>query len=291
MGVKNESPMMMEWIKENSSVSTVAADLNLSRPTVYKYVDKFDNGDLDKIPKEVIEYFRTKITSSADKASTQNEIMELEKQIADYRVSLEKFGRQIDELMKKRNDLMNKLALAEVGDDMSTSDSEIVAKLKTQLEYNEIEYITLSRDISITEDRIEELRRRIAELKNTKFIPQASGTFVLKSQYYSENGRYMIVHTGEVSIGNGPLYYRLHLYTKIGDELVRLGTYKPVKNRNFFIIDDVLMNVPLYYNIVTCVVDDDFDDWDILEDGEEPPILFELSGRECTGLCELKPKK
>ncbi len=291
----NESnASIADWIKANSSVSTVAADLNLSRPTIYKYMDKYDSGDLEKIPPEVISYFDEKLASSTDEDEKLQKRVELEEESLRLNAALANLNGTMNSLIDDRKGLMGALS------EYEEKDSVKVADMKAKLDAINKEFVRLSEEVHQVEARISENRRKTAELANAKYIPPASGTFKLKSECYVENGRYMIVHPGEdvkdvlyladIHVFEQPLYYRLHLYAKIGDEYAHLGLYKPVKDRNFFIIDDVFMSVPLYYNIVTCVADVEFEDWDSLAEGEDPP-LQEMSGKECTGLCELKPKK
>ncbi len=290
---------IQEWIKENSSISTVAADLNKSRPSIYKYIDKFDNGDLEGIPADVVAYFREKLSSDVEKASVLEKRMEIEQTILMYRKELDVTHMKMDTLMNRRKEIMDILAPTEE-DVREGLDDRKIADMKAELEAINREFIPLSDNIRSIECKIDDLQRKNAELGKIKFVPQTNQTFHIKSECYVENGRYMVIHTGEdikeelfiesIHVFEEPLYYRLHLYAKIGNEYAHLGLYKPVRDRNFFIIDDVFMNIPLYYNIVTCVADDHFDDWDNLAEGEDPPLV-ELSGKECTGLCELKPKK
>lgn len=294
-----EDKSIMEWIKENSSISMVAADLNKSRPSIYKYINKFDNGDLEGIPPEVVTYFREKLSSDVEKRSVIEKRMEIAQHILRCKTELVSAQNNMESLMKRREEIMSILSLTEESIREGLDDRKI-ADMKAELDAINREFIPLSESIRSTEIKINELQLRDAALGKTKFVPQTSQTFHIKSECFIENGRYMVIHTGEdtievsytekVNVIEEPVYYRLHLYAKIGSEYAHLGLYKPVKYRNFFIIDDVFMSVPLYYNIVTCMVDENFDDWDRLAEGEDPPLV-ELSGKECTGLCELKPKK
>lgn len=48
-----------------SSLSEIAEKLDISRPTLYKYMDYYDNGEYDRIPKSICAYF-DRISMSAD---------------------------------------------------------------------------------------------------------------------------------------------------------------------------------------------------------------------------------
>ena len=44
-------------LKEVSSISEIAEKFGISRPTLYKYMDCFDNGEYDRIPGKILSYF------------------------------------------------------------------------------------------------------------------------------------------------------------------------------------------------------------------------------------------
>lgn len=44
-------------LKEISSISEIAEKFGISRPTLYKYMDCFDNGEYDRIPGKILSYF------------------------------------------------------------------------------------------------------------------------------------------------------------------------------------------------------------------------------------------
>lgn len=46
-----------ERLKEAASISDAADALSISRPTLYKYMDLYDNGMFDRIPERVLDYF------------------------------------------------------------------------------------------------------------------------------------------------------------------------------------------------------------------------------------------
>lgn len=45
-------------IKERTPISEVAERFSISRPTLYKYMDFYDQGEHDRIPSEILDYFR-----------------------------------------------------------------------------------------------------------------------------------------------------------------------------------------------------------------------------------------
>lgn len=64
---ENNRPSISEWIKSNSSVSKVAADLNITRPTAYKYIEKYDAGEYNKLPQSVIAYFEQRLSNDGSR--------------------------------------------------------------------------------------------------------------------------------------------------------------------------------------------------------------------------------
>lgn len=283
-----------KWIEENSSVSAVAADLNLSRPTIYKYVDKFDKGDVDKLPESVVAYFEQKLTPKDDPKLIRMKMnLEDESLMMASRIKMEKA--RLSELLLKRDEVVRQISVLEKSPNDDADASESMKKMKIELEVLSKEYMVCSESLHKAEERLDELEAKLAELENVKFVPSNDKPiFKIKSSCFIENGKCMVVHTGEESLAWDPvkeeeprLYYRLHLYAKIGNEYAHLGEYKPVESRNFFIIDDVFLSAPLYYNIVSCVADPTFDRYDLLEPGEDPPLI-EIFGTNSTGICELK---
>ena len=292
-----------DWIKANSSVSSVAADLNVSRPTVYKYIEKYDAGEHDKIPETVLSYFEQKLTNRDNQQSNEIKIS-LNKEIAVIESKLELETVHMKELMNQQDQLADRMDKLKHDLEDNYGDPEIRKQLLAiQVRHKVIteESLICSETVKRLESILIEKQRILAEYEHTESLPaKTTDVFKIKSSCFIENGRCMVVHTGEesaeFSYGSTeegvvePVYYRLHLYSKIGNEFAHLGEYKPVKNRNFFIIEDVFLSAPLYYNIVTCVVDPQFDGYDLLEGDEEPPLI-ELSGADCTGICELKQRR
>ncbi|WP_400257048.1 helix-turn-helix domain-containing protein [Methanomethylophilus alvi] len=48
-----------EIVDEYSNVSRVSKCLGISRPSIYRYMERYDNGEVDKIPKDVLNFFNT----------------------------------------------------------------------------------------------------------------------------------------------------------------------------------------------------------------------------------------
>ncbi len=290
-----------KWVEENSSVSAVAADLTLSRPTVYKYMEKYDKGDLEKLPKDVITYFEQKLTPKDDPKYIRMK-MELTSMAMELTSRLDMEQKRMSDLLKRKDELTREISVFEKNTKSDVDGMESITKMRIDLDVLTKEGMRCSDSIHETEKRLAEVNARLSELENTKYTPSTTKPiFNIKSSCFIENGKCMVVHTGDktttYTVNDGPeervpLHYRLHLYAKIGNEFAHLGDYLPVENRNFFIIDDVFLSAPLYYNIVACIEDQGFDDAEgefARPEGE--PNLIELSGSDSTGMCELKQRK
>ena len=294
-------PSISEWIRTNSSVSKVSAELNISRPTVYKYIERYDAGDYGKLPESVIAYFEQRLSNDGPrridevKKSLKDEVSVL---TAKIRVESE----HIESILARKKDLeyqMNSLK-SEIRE--TAGNPELENTLNEYQRVHEVlstESLTYEESLTYLKRLLDEKTRMLTEYEHMEYVPaEGRDVFKIKSSCYIENNRCMVVHTGDdyhddEGLQNHPedrKYYRLHLYSKIGNEFAHLGEYKSVSNRNFFIIDDVVLSAPLYYNIVECVVDPQFNEWTQLKDGEEPPLV-ETSGANCTGICELKQMK
>ena len=290
-----------KWVEDNSSVSAVAAELGRTRPTIYKYMEKFDSGELEKLPEDVVTYFEQKLASEDDPKYLRKK-MDLVETTVILRKKLEIEESHMTELMAKREQIMFQIDFIEKASKDNPDELKKLNDMKIELEVISKESMKCSQSVNEVRARLHEVERELSELEHTKYIPTSTKQiFNIKSSCFIENGKCMVVHTGDktttVTVNNGPeqqepLYYRLHLYAKVGNEYAHLGDYLPVKNRNFFIIYDVFLSAPLYYNIVACVEDPGIDDEEgefARPDGE--PNLIELSGSDSTGMCELKQKK
>jgi len=288
-----------KWIEENSSVSAVAAELSISRPTVYKYMEKYDKGEFDKLPKEVVTYFEQKLIPKDDpkyirmKMDLTDMTMELTSRLA-----MEKA--RTSELLTKRESLASQIVRLKKNSKDDPEAIETIRKMEIEMDVLTKEGMKCSESMHETEEHLAVVKHKLSELENVKYVPESTKPiFKIKSSCFIENGRCMVVHTGDdcmtIRCGNDPeteerLYYRLHLYAKIGNEYAHLGEYAPVRFRNFFIIDDVFLSAPLYYNIVSCIADPQFEAFNQLEPGEDPPLV-EISGNNSTGICELKQSR
>lgn len=58
----NQSRPIREIISENISLSSFAKCMGISRPTLYKYMDAYDSGNLDLIPDNILKVFDTAST-------------------------------------------------------------------------------------------------------------------------------------------------------------------------------------------------------------------------------------
>ena len=297
MVAKNEQGIE-EWVKANSSVSTLAEEMKLSRPTVYKYMKMFDSGEKEKLPDDVVSKFEKKLVSKDDPKFLKMKVELMEKS-EKLRNRLENEKRRMSELFDEQTRLSLKIMRLEE----SPNDEKEIKRLKElREEYEAIEKegLKCSQSVNDLESQLHTVESELCDLDNIEYVPDTTEqVFGIKSSCYIENGKCMVVHTGDktaiISVNRHDeeqkIYYRLHLYAKIGGEYAHLGDYMPVPNRHFFIIDDVFLSAPLYYNIVACIEDQWFEDDGEFTRPDGEPNLIELSGHHCTGMCELKQKK
>ena len=292
----NNDRGIAEWVKTNYSVSALAADLNLSRPTVYKYMEKYDEGERESLPEDVVEYFDRKLMREDDPR-----LLAMKKSLTE---SLMKLQSKSNVLQHRMADLEDRKATVthqlESMKSLMTTNPDIsmkLDKLRIESEVVSRESMACSQSLNEVSERLAYVKHQLSSLGEKGFVEsKEKPMFSIKSRCYIEGGKCMVVHTGESTTSYSGheehLYYRLHLYAKVEDEFAHLGDYAPVPNRNFFIIDDVFLSAPLYYNIVTCVADDSRSDrFAGCLDLDEGSFLVEMAGINCTGLCELKPRK
>ena len=272
----NEQVKIADWVKMNSSVTKVADDLNLSRPTVYKYMEAYDKGDKDLIPEEVVAYF-DKMVFDSDSITTLQVKLKLKEEILMLNDKAAEISYRLKEMMEVSAEYESRLVELKSVD----GDSREALLLMEKLSQLKKETSTLSVNYENIQDRIEHLSRELAFYEQAKVLPSSSKKlYKIQSKCYFEDKKCMVIYNGEHCEDSE---YRLYLYAKLDSDYVFLKYYTDKEMWNYFIIDDVLFSAPLYYEICRCSYDGsvDFDGTPIMTPDKD----------ETTGMCELKQRK
>ena len=271
----NEHVKITDWVKINSSVTKVADDLNLSRPTVYKYMDAYDRGDRDQIPQEVVAYF-DRMVSDSDSITTLQVKLKLKEEILMLNSKAADITNRLNEMMMISAEYESRLLELKAAE----GDSREALHLTEKLREIKSETSSLSVMYEDIQDRIENLSRELASYEQTKVLPSTSKKlYKIQSKCFFEDRKCMVIYNGEHS---DDTEYRLYLYAKLDSDYVFLKYYADRDAWNYFIIDDVLLSAPLYYEICRC----SFVGLD--EDGDS---IMTPDKDETTGMCELKQRK
>ena len=272
----NEQVKIADWVKMNSSVTKVADDLNLSRPTVYTYMEAYDKGDKDLIPEEVVAYF-DKMVFDSDSITTLQVKLKLKEEILMLNDKAAEISYRLKEMMEVSAEYESRLVELKSVD----GDSREALLLMEKLSQLKKETSTLSVNYENIQDRIEHLSRELAFYEQAKVLPSSSKKlYKIQSKCYFEDKKCMVIYNGEHCEDSE---YRLYLYAKLDSDYVFLKYYTDKEMWNYFIIDDVLFSAPLYYEICRCSYDGsvDFDGTPIMTPDKD----------ETTGMCELKQRK
>lgn len=70
-----EQSSIADKVKETASITEVSDRLNVSRPSLYKYMDYYDRGDYDPIPPRVLAFFRM-VDDGGDKDDMNRALLE-----------------------------------------------------------------------------------------------------------------------------------------------------------------------------------------------------------------------
>ena len=265
-----------DWVKMNSSVTKVAEDLKLSRPTVYKYIELYDTGERDQIPEEVVAYF-DKMVSDPDSITSLQVRLRLKEEILALKNEADVINSHLEQMMKESADYEARLVKIKA----ANGDSREALLLMESLTRIKSESISLNVQYQNIQDRIERLSMELASYEQTKVLPTSSKKlYKIQSRCYFEDRKCMVIYNGEHSEDYD---YRLYLYAKLDSDYVFLKYYEDKNAWNYFIIDDVLFSAPLYYEICKCGYDGSMD-----FDGT--PIMSPVKD-ETTGMCELKQRK
>lgn len=270
-----EKVKITDWVKMNSSVTKVADDLNLSRPTVYKYMDFYDRGDKDQIPEEVVAYF-DKMISDSDSTTTLQIKLKLKEEILMLNQKAADISNRLKQMMMISAEYESRLVELKATDE----DSREALHLTHKLHEIKSETSSLSVMYEDIQNRIETLSRELASYEQTKVLPSTSKKlYKIQSKCFFEDKKCMVIYNGEHWEDTE---YRLYLYAKLDSDYVFLKYYTDTEDWNYFIIDDVLFSAPLYYEICRC----SFVGFD--EDGVPTKTPDK---DETTGMCELKQRK
>ena len=266
---------LADWIKMNSNMTKVSKDLGVTRPTAYKYVKDYDSGLTGSIPEDVLEYFDELL--SQDVGAGAEELLRLKDRLAETRERLEEYTKEQLDLIGRCAELESKY----YSGGFSMKDEDELNSLRERLRNIDVRIVKDEEVIADLSDVIARSERVGSPALHFK------SAYKIQSRCYMEGGRCMVVHDGGYY---NPMYgsalackFVLHLYTVINSEFVRIGTYEHPKDRDFIMIDDVLLSAPLYYTITR--LDGIYDDSDF-EAGE-----YTTDISYSTGMCELKQKK
>lgn len=71
-----EEGSIADKVKGTMSITDVAERLNVSRPSLYKYMDNYDRGDYESIPARVLEFFTRIDSGEASKDDVEQGLLE-----------------------------------------------------------------------------------------------------------------------------------------------------------------------------------------------------------------------
>ena len=117
-----------EVLKAKVPISEVAERFSVSRPTLYKYMDFFDSGETDRIPRDILEYFE--LVTEKDATTDQFRLYLMSKQL-----EIDNLKNQKDSL---ENDIRDAAACDGIGSDEYKKCYEKLSKIKFMLNENKV---------------------------------------------------------------------------------------------------------------------------------------------------------
>ncbi len=297
-----------DWVKVNSNVSKVAAELGVSRPTVYKYMELYDDGMRDQLDEEVVAYF-DKCLADDDSSTVLMMRAKLTDELKIIRVEMMKLENRIPYYLDRKAMLSNKIMFLRKKIETIKSESDKVdrlneVELKSNLEMLVKEYGSLEDELADYSRRRAELERKLKccadklsryDKTAPMFAESRKEVYPIKTACTIEGNRCMIIHNGKTD--NPDYVFVLQLFGKIGNEYVFLREYRPEcdsvdangktvghKGRNYIIIDDVLLTAPLFYKIIGC-------DESVAEGSDDGAISEAYDEKNTSGMCELKQSR
>lgn len=251
-GRVNESEVRRDIVNDSirahaykfGGVKALAEEAGVSRPTMYRYMDLYDEGKEDQIPLSVLLMLQRIDETKDDLEEIYVESPKIGMPAFEYvddsdKVKRDRIIKHIDDL--KRNgtaidgeirQLEKKMtALPDDEDMMKSIIGEKISLMRSDLE-------SIDRSIRVEYNKARALERRIAEAS------QFQGD--MRAKVFEDDRGFMVVHDGAWS---DEVDYVLELYAAFGSQRHVIGRYRPVEGRLFFRIDDVARNAPLWYEI------------------------------------------
>ena len=254
MDEMNESTIS-DWMKVNHGLSEACERLGKTRPTIYKFMELYDNGNRDALPEDVRAYFDSKLSdidpSSMLKIQIKNRqrALSLTQELDSVQAEISLLKRDLESLETIYKDLLQK-----------DSDSRELSKVQRHIG-------DVKHRINSLEVRSDELRRQIKEqlekikrLENSEPVPEVTSdsSGIINTACYIEGSRCMVVHDGD----DDDCRYMLELYVKMGSDYVEIADYYAENDspstqepggdemEDFFMIDNVLLSAPLFYEVI-----------------------------------------
>ena len=233
--------------------------LGITRPWLYKLMDRYDSGDYDKIPEKVLRELENAENRYFDDSNIPLDINLQERS---------------EDILSKIDEIRHTLYLKEKEyEEISPKNKggfvDALELLNPRLDELETEIDDLCVQINDLAKEYDIVMEEKARLSNTPYIGKGHvGEGEMDTYSFFDGNRCMIVWSDDVRDD----VFRLTLFVKLKGTYYRLKDYYPKKGENFVVIDDVIFNAPLYYSI-DCV-------WE--KDGEE--ICGMMSA-----MCRLRP--
>ena len=241
-----------------SNISKFADENGISRQTMHRYLGLYEDDQKDKIPIEIRSKIEAKeVSYNNDGIESGNKLLDKENEIIEQISTLEG---QLDSLLTKLQEIKKKKTTNDEEEKKKNTEKREIEKLidECHVQYNEMFVI------------LDKLKEQKSLLRNNTYVNNRhKKIYGLRTYPYYDGKKYMVVWD-EIILDE---VYVLTLFAKINGEYHYLKEYVAKNNECLVVIDDVVFDAPLYYNVGMACYD---------------PQGFETVD-DLTGLCELKP--
>ena len=235
-------PIIMKvsnMIKIRGNLSESADMLGISRPTLYKYMQLYDEGMMKQIPTDVLDFFDKMVSDDTNKELLRRK---LECELKKTDVEVIDLTRELDGLKNRGERIKNELSASEDMDPMEA------AKLKEQYAdvCTNIEHI--SKHLMVSQCKRNELMKSYymtdPSISEPHEVEERPASIATKCLY--EKGAFMIIFDDPNSNGSDHI---LSLMTKFDDKYKTIGTYDTVEGKDFFLIKDIVYSPQLHFSV------------------------------------------
>ncbi len=233
-------------LKMTGNLTEIADRFKISRPTLYKYMELYDEGKTDQIPDEVLALFNDVVSDEENRIELRRK---MENELMREKCEIDRIEHEITALMREREVLQARYCKCQ------ELDSDEARMMSSQCMALEERIVHLRHDLHVWKEKMMELEKSFRTMVFEDYAEEANdGVYAIDTRCMYEKGKFMIAYNDPDSDG---CEHILSLMTKFGNEYKTIGTYDTADGKDFFMIEDIIYSPYLFYSVNRVSTDPD----------------------------------